>query len=178
VLTTGRRARRLQLERRRRVRAEAETFENNSHPTWNIPTCQVRPPKKLDERWDSQNFRYSKLFPLKTNFFTKRCCLPAFVYPRPYLLHPPASALSFKCTLMFRARNELSFKNICHLRLLGSLPNQGALPPAMELSYLLVWAFLFVCLSFPNSLVSRGRTPPDLPVAPRSVAAETRRPPP
>jgi ATP/ADP translocase len=75
-------------------------------------------PKELDETWDSQIFRYSKMFPLRTKFFCYQALLlPTLVYPRPDLLHPPAStlslsALSFKYTLMSRAWITLSFTRV------------------------------------------------------------------
>jgi hypothetical protein len=41
-------------------------------------------PKELDETWDSQIFRYSKMFPPKSaNFFHREASLPARAYPSP-----------------------------------------------------------------------------------------------
>jgi hypothetical protein len=158
-----------------------EQFSPNvkhTHPSQRTHMSGETHPKELDETWDSQIFRFSKMFPLKTKFF----CYQARLFthpcvPAPWFVALSLSALSFKCNLMSHAWIALSFRY-------GACLIKVHFPSAMELSYSLVWAFLFklfhaASLSYLFARrSSRCRSPPHLPIAPRSVAAETRRPPP
>jgi hypothetical protein len=107
-------------------------------------------PKELDEIWDSQIFRYSKMFPLKTKFF----CYQALLFTHPCVPAPWFVASSrvytfLVCTFLQMypdvPRVDRAF---LILTFLGSLPNQDAL----SFRY---GAFLFACLSFPISIPIR-----------------------
>jgi hypothetical protein len=119
-------------------------------------------PKELDETWDSQIFRYSKMFPLKTKFF----CYQALLFTHPCVPAPwfvaSSRVYTFLVCTFLQMYPDVPRADRAFLPL-GSLPNQGAL----SFRY---GAFLFACLSFPISIVSRGRSSPHLPIAPHVAA--------